>query len=163
MVISHIVSVDENNVIGNENKIPWNIPNDRVYFKNKTIGHHILMGRKTYDSIGKVLPKRTSLIVSSQKNLIIPDTFVFNSVESAVSFAKKNNETDLFIIGGSEIYNLTEHIIDTIYLTKVHHTFIGDVKYDIEIGLWKEIKKCFVKRDEKNPYDHSFIELVRKK
>ncbi len=139
MKISIIVAVSENNVIGKRNKMPWYIPLDLKHFKEITMGHHILMGRKTYESIGKALPGRTSLIVTRNKNSEAKDCFIFENIQNAIDFAKSKKEEELFVIGGSEIYNQVLSKTQKIYMTKIHDNIDGDVYFpELNSGEWKE-------------------------
>ena len=126
MLISLIASVSKNNVIGKGGKLPWHIPEDLNWFKEKTIGHFVLMGRKTFESIGNPLSGRKTIIITKNKNYTPPGIYVFNSINEAINFADKNNETELFIAGGEEIYRQTIEISDRIYLTRIHRNYEGD-------------------------------------
>ena len=126
MIVSIIASVSKNNVIGNNGKLPWHIPEDLKWFKEKTIGHFVLMGRKTFESIGNPLSGRKTIIITKNKNYTPPGIYVFNSINEAINFADKNNETELFIAGGEEIYRQTIEIADRIYLTRIHRNYEGD-------------------------------------
>lgn len=133
MKISVIVAHGKNYELGLKNKLLWHIPEDLKHFKNKTIGHSVLMGRKTYESIGKPLPYRTSLVISSSfditkyENTIFNGVWSFKDIEDAVSFARKIKETELFIIGGASIYNNLNCIVDTYYITEVDYEGEADV------------------------------------
>ncbi|RKX95549.1 MAG: dihydrofolate reductase [Spirochaetes bacterium] len=126
MIVSIIASVSKNNVIGNNGKLPWHIPEDLKWFKEKTIGHFVLMGRKTFESIGNPLSGRKTIIITKNKNYTHSGIYVFNSINEAINFADKNNETELFIAGGEEIYRQTIEIADRIYLTRIHRNYEGD-------------------------------------
>lgn len=160
MKISLIAAVSQNGVIGNGNKIPWHIPNDFKHFKNITTGHHILMGKNTFSSIGKVLPGRTNIVLSSDKNYKVDGGFVFDSTEEAIKFAKDRNETELMIIGGGSIYKMFYPLSDKIYLTKILKDFDGDVKFpEIDMNDWT-IESSEKHLDDEIPYE--FLELVKK-
>jgi dihydrofolate reductase len=118
MKISMIVAYGKNWEIGLNNQMLWHIPEDFKKFKEITSGHHILMGRKTFESIGKPLPNRTSLVLT-RGNFSYENVEVFNEVENAIEFARNNGETELFIIGGANIYNTLFHLVDTMYLSEV--------------------------------------------
>lgn len=140
-MISIIAAVSENGVIGVDNKLPWYIPDDLKRFKNLTKDNVVIMGRKTYESIGKPLPDRINIVVSRNKNLSIPGCIVVNSFEQAIKKANKNK--DVFIIGGGEIYNKGINYAQKIYLTKVHQEVKGDTtfpKIDPDFG-WTEVEK----------------------
>ena len=162
MIISLVVAADEQNGIGKNNQLLCYLPADLKYFKSTTSGHHILMGRKTYDSIGKPLPNRTNIIISRSPQAI-EGCIVKSSVEEAIAFAKANDEKELFIIGGGTVYDLTLHFADRIHLTRIHHTFEADTFFpQLDMQDWKEIKNEFHQVDEKNAYDFSFIVYQRK-
>lgn len=160
MIISIIAAVSKNNVIGKAGKIPWHIPQDLKRFKEITLGHHILMGRKTFESIGKPLPGRINLIVSKNKKLKIKGAKVFDSIEKAVNFAKNKKEEELFVIGGDKIFNSFIDKTDVIYLTKVLRNYDGDAFFPrIEAGRWKVASR--EKHHNNNP-PFEFIMLKRK-
>ncbi|EKE13218.1 MAG: dihydrofolate reductase [uncultured bacterium] len=160
MKISIIVAVAQNNVIGGKGKLLWHISDDLKHFKEVTMGHHILMGKTTYESIGRILPGRTSLILSHDKNLKVPDGYVFENEKEAIDFAEKNGENELMIIGGESIYKLFFSKADKIYLTKVLKEFDGDVTFpEINMEEWRQTKKE-PHPDENPPFE--FIELERK-
>lgn len=161
MIVSIIVAVGNNNVIGKDNKLIWHLPADLKYFKSLTMGHHIIMGRKTFESIGKALPGRTSIIVSRQPTYKIPGCIVVHSLEEAVNVA--NNDPEIFIIGGAEIFKESLHLVNRIYLTRIYEDFEGDTFFDIDLSNWKLIFKEDHISDEKNPYNHSFCTYEKKK
>ncbi|MCO6494937.1 MAG: dihydrofolate reductase [Bacteroidetes bacterium] len=156
----HIVAVGENNEIGKNNQMLWHLPDDFRWFKKHTLGYPVIMGRKTFESVGKPLPGRLNIVISSNpKN--VEDTVWVNSVEDALRIAKKENER-VFIIGGSSIFKETLSITDTILLTKVYHTFDADVFYPKIIeNEWKLIYSRYHPRDGKHQYDFEFEILKR--
>ena len=142
MKISLIVAVAENDVIGHNNQLIWHLPNDLKQFRRLTIGHCIIMGRKTFESIGKPLPNRTSIIISRNPDFQIENCITVNSLEKAISKAKEIENEEAFIIGGAEIYRLSLPLVDKIYLTKVYHSFEGDALFPtIDETVWQETKK----------------------
>lgn len=142
MKISIIVAMDKNNVIGNMGKIPWHSKEDLQHFKELTSGHHILMGKKTYDSIGKPLPNRTNMILSRNGDLKIKGTTIFQGLGDAIRFAHNRNEQELFIIGGQQIYEFTLPITEKIYETLVLEKHEGDAFFpNISKDKWKEISR----------------------
>lgn len=158
MIISQIVAVAENKVIGKDNDLIWRLPADLRYFKETTSGHHILMGRKNYESIGRPLPNRTSVIITRNKDYQAEGCIVVNSIEEALKVAKANGETEAFIIGGGEIYKSSLQQTDKIYYTEIHETFDGDTFYpELDKTTWKETAREKHLKDEKNPYDYSFV------
>jgi dihydrofolate reductase len=161
-MIAIVVAASENNVIGKDNQLIWHLPADLRYFKNLTMGHPILMGRKTYDSIGKPLPGRTTVIITRQHNLQVPDCIVTNSLDEAIAEAQKIDQ-DVYIIGGAEIYKQAITKADTIYLTRVHHYFDGDAYFpELAKNEWEAISSEDHESDDKNKYSYSFITLKRK-
>jgi len=119
MIISTIVAVAKNNVIGKDNDIPWYLPADLKYFKKITTGHHIVMGRKCYESIGRPLPKRTNVVVTRNPFFIATGCVITHNVAEAVQLAEANGEEEVFIIGGGQIYEIALPHVDRIYLTEV--------------------------------------------
>ena len=161
MKVSLIVAVAENNVIGKNNQLAWHLPADLKLFKNLTTGHHIIMGRKTYESIGKPLPNRTSVVITRQDNYKADGYIVVKSLQEAIKISKDDNE--VFIIGGAEIFREAIPIVDRIYLTRIHHTFEGDTFFqEPDPNSWKEIKRTDFNPDEKNKYPYSFCILEKK-
>ncbi len=160
MKISMIVAADEKNGIGKNNELLCHLPADLKYFKNLTTSHAILMGRKTYESIGKPLPNRTNIIISRNTNAL-EGCHVFNSIEAGIDFAKTLNETELFIIGGDSIYKQSLALTQTIYLTRTHHIFEADAFFPSLENDWKLIKETNHLADEKNKFDYSFMVFER--
>ena len=165
MTISIIAAVSENNVIGRNNRLPWHLPADMKFFKEKTMGHCIIMGRKNYDSIPKKfqpLPGRINIIISRNHDLKIPKATVVHSLKEAIMVARDNNETECFIIGGGEIYKQALEYCDKIYLTQIHHNFEGDVFFpELKKEQWKELSRTDYPKDEKNDCAFSIIELQK--
>lgn len=160
MIISLIVAVSENNVIGKNNDLPWHLPADMKYFRDTTRGHCVIMGRKNYDSIPlkyRPLDKRTNIVVTRQKGFQAEGCIVVSSIEDALNEAKKRNETEVFIIGGADIFKQVMEIADKIYYTKIHHYFEGDVFFPpIDLTKWKLVSKQDKQPDEKNTVPFSF-------
>ncbi len=160
MRLSAIAALSENQVIGDDNTLPWHIPADLQHFKNLTKGKPIVMGRKTHESIGGALPNRRNIILSRAKDFEAPGCEVFQSIDEALLALKDSDE--VFIIGGEQIYQELLPFIDTLYLTIVHETFDGDAFFpEIDPSEWKEISREKHLADDKNPYDYSFVTLVR--
>ncbi len=159
-MLSIIVAVAENNVIGHNNSLIWHISEDLKYFKRVTSGHTVIMGRKTFESIGKPLPNRTNIVISRNADFKPNGVIVVSSLEEAV--AKTNSGEESFIIGGGSIYREAMGLADKLYLTKVHHSYEGDTFFP-EIGdEWKEISREDFERGEKFEYPFSFIVYERK-
>ena len=158
-MISIIVAMDKNRVIGKNNQLPWHLPADLAHFKQVTMGKPIVMGRKTYHSIGKPLPGRRNIVISHQ-DLNIVGVEIFNSLENAIQ--NLLYEKEIMIIGGAMIFQQALAWADKIYLTVIEHDFVGDAFFPTwPKNEWQEISREQHRVDEKNRYDYSFIELVR--
>ncbi len=139
MMVSLIVAVSQNGVIGNKGKLPWHLPADLKRFKQLTTGHPIIMGRKTFESIGKPLPGRTNIVITHQKNFQACGAMVAHSLEEALRLCEKENE--VFVIGGAEIFEEALPLANRIYLTLIHQDFEGDTRFDFNHSAWKEISR----------------------
>ena len=156
-MIKIIVATSKNKVIGNNNELIWKLSSDLKRFKELTTGHPVVMGRKTYESIGKPLPNRRNIIITRNLEYEVNGCEVVYSLEEALLLT--NN--DCFIIGGGEIYKQSLEVADKIYLTLVHKDFEGDTTFP-ELGKeWATIDTKDFDADEKNEYDYSFIEYDR--
>jgi dihydrofolate reductase len=156
MIISMIVAMSENNVIGNQNKLPWHLPADLRYFKKITLGKPIIMGRKTFATIGRPLPGRQNIIVSRDENFKVESCEVVHTIAAALQSAEPASE--VFIIGGGELYKQTLSSVDNLYVTLVHDTIDGDTFFPfIDPLIWHEVSRIKQMRDEKNNFDYSFI------
>ena len=154
--ITLIVAASENNVIGNDNKLIWHLSKDLIRFKNLTKGHHVIMGRKTFESMPKALPNRTNVVISRNKNYTAENIIVVDSIENALKVCK--NDPQPFIIGGGEIYKLGLQYAKRIELTRVHHDFEGDTFFpEINKNLWKEVKNIKMFDIENHNYNFSFV------
>jgi dihydrofolate reductase len=166
MTLSIIAAVSENHVIGKDNRLPWHLPADLKYFREKTTGHCVIMGRKNYESIPekfRPLSNRLNIVVTRQKNYSAPGCTVANSIKDAINSAKQQEDTETFIIGGAEIYRQTIGLVDKLYITKIHALFEGDTLFpDIDWKTWKEAKKENFSADNKNRFSYSFLEFVRR-
>jgi len=158
MIVSAIVAVAKNNVMGRDNDIPWYLPADLKYFKSTTLNHHIIMGRKTFQSIGRPLPKRTNVVISRQAFFIATGCITTQSIEQALELAYDNGEEEAFIIGGGEIYNLSMPFWDRLYLTEVDlEVKDGDTFFpEINFSEWKHILSDPHEADEKNEHAYTF-------
>lgn len=160
-VISAIVAMAENRVIGAKNQLPWHLPADLAHFKSITTGHPILMGRKTYESIGKPLPNRTNIIMTRDPYYQVDHCIVVSSIDDAIAAASDEHQ-EFFIIGGAEIYQQLLPSIQRLYLTLIHQEFEGDVYFpELNMSEWEEISRAAHTADEKNVYAYSFIVLER--
>lgn len=159
--ISIIVAASENNAIGKDNQLLWHLPEDLKFFKRTTSGHPVIMGRKTFESVGKPLPNRRNIIVSRQADLQITGTETFTSIEDALQSCK--NEKEVFIVGGAEIYELSLPFVNKLYLTKVHHTFEADTFFkEPDLSDWILLSSEDHYKDEKHAYDFTFLILEKK-
>lgn len=164
MDVSIIVAASENGVIGRNGQIPWRLPSEQALFKKITMGHPMIMGRKTHEAIGRALPGRTNIVVTSQPDYSAEGCSVVNSIDDALELAKKARGSDeIFIIGGSEIYNQVMPKVSKIYLTRVHTKVDGDTFFKLNESQWQQISKEEYKADVENPYDYDFLVLERKK
>lgn len=164
MIISLIVAVSENNVIGANNQLLWRLSADLKNFKKITSGNTILMGRKTFESIGKALPNRENIIITRNKNFSFENTKVFHSINTALDYCQKENREEVFIIGGGEIYKETLAQAQKIYYTKVKTQIEGDTFFpNITWNEWQITEENSFTKNEKNEYDFDFLVLERKK
>ena len=164
MIVSAIVATAKNNVIGKDNDIPWYLPDDLKYFKAKTLDHHIIMGRKSYESIGRPLPKRTNIIVTRNLFYIASNCLVVHTVEEGLAIAMENEEEEVFIIGGAQIYELSLPYLDRLYLTEVDLEVEGDVFFPaLDMEEWKLVSEDPRKANGKNEHDYNFKLFERKK
>jgi len=160
MIISAVVAIAENNAIGKNNQLLWRLPNDLKHFKAITSGHTVIMGRKTYDSVGKPLPNRRNIVITRQ-NISIEGCEVVASVAEALALCRA--EQEVFIVGGAEIYQLAMPLTDRIYLTIVHQAFDADAYFpQLDITEWAETEREEHGTDEKHAIPYSFITLQRR-
>lgn len=163
MLLSLIVAVAQNGVIGRDNQLIWHLPNDLKQFKRLTTGHPIIMGRKTFDSIGKPLPNRTSIVITRSKEWAHEGVVVVHSIEEAIAAAQQTQTDEAFVIGGAEIYRKMLPLADKLYLTEVKADFEGDAYFEaISNNEWKEVSRVSHPVDEKHTVPFDFVELVRK-
>ena len=157
MITSIIVAASENNVIGKDNRLPWHLPADLKYFKNTTWAMPIIMGRKTFESIGKSLPGRHNIVITRNKDYKADGATVVSNLNDAIKAAEANDVNELFIIGGAELFNSTMDQAQKIYLTRVHATIDGDVFFPaLNEEKWELVSEKNMEADEKNEYDLSF-------
>ncbi len=159
MIVTIVVAIAENHAIGKDNKLLWHLPNDLKHFKEITTGHTIIMGRKTYESVGKPLPNRRNIIVTRQ-NITIEGCEAVNSIEAALALCA--DDAEAFIVGGAEIYKQAMKLTDRIYLTVVHQKFEADSFFpEISKPEWKEVYREDHEPDNKNAIPYSFITFER--
>lgn len=167
MILSIIVAVSENGVIGKDNKLIWSLPADMKFFKEKTSGHIIITGRKNYESIPekfRPLPNRTNVVITRQKNYHAPGAIIVPSIEEALEYAKKHSEKEeIFVIGGADIFRQIMPLVNRVYLTWVHERFEGDVTFDpLSENEWKLVQSERRPADEKHKYPYTFETWERK-
>ena len=162
-MITIIAAIAKNNALGKDNDLIWHLPADLKRFKKVTTGHHILMGRNTFESIGKPLPNRTTIIITRNKSYFKEGCLIANSIEEAIEMVE--NKDDIFIIGGAQIYkeSMQKGLVDRLDITQVHHEFEADVFFpEIDLKIWKETAREDLEADEKNKFDFSFVRYSKK-
>ena len=161
MTLSIIVAMASNRTIGINNTLPWRIPEDLKHFKALTIGHHMIMGRKTFDSIGKPLPGRTTVVVSHNKRLKIEGCIVANSLEKAI--AACSDDTEIFVVGGAQLYELALPLADTMYVTEVRQEIEGDARFpEFDMSTWQETARERHSQQEPQTLEYHFVTYRRK-
>ncbi len=163
MVLSIIAAVAENNVIGKDNDLIWHMPADLKFFKETTSGHHIIMGRKTFQSFGKPLKNRTHIIITRNKDYSYPGVQIVHSLEDALQLAKEQVTDEAFILGGAEIYRQSIDLVGRLYITEIKSEFEGDAFFpEIDKSKWLEVSRIEHEPDEKNKYPYAFVRYDRK-
>ena len=167
MKIVLIAAFAQNRVVGINNTLPWHLPEDLKYFKRTTSGKAIIMGRKTYDSIGRPLPNRTNIVISRNSDFQAEGVRVVASLEAAIELAKEvnfiNDVQEVMIIGGASIYEAALPIADRLYLTHVHAEIEGDAYFpEVNFKQWLEVSREDYQASDKNPYDYSFVVYDKK-
>lgn len=158
-MISMIWAMGKDNALGCKNRMPWHLPADFAYFKNVTMGKPVIMGRKTFESIGKPLPGRTNIVITGSTSFSNEGCIVVDSIDKALEQAK---DKDSFIIGGAEIYSAFLPIADRLYITEIDADFEADTFFpNIDYSKWKLISNEPGVKDEKNPYDYKFLVYER--
>ncbi|WP_295654412.1 dihydrofolate reductase [uncultured Mucilaginibacter sp.] len=159
LTITIVVAISSNYAIGKNNQLLWHLPKDLKHFKDTTAGGTVIMGRKTFDSVGRPLPKRRNIVITRQ-DIEIAGCEVVKSLEEAIAICK--TEAEVFIVGGAEIYRQAMHLTDRIYLTIVHHSFDADTFFpEIDYKLWHETAREDHQTDENHQFSFSFITLER--
>lgn len=159
-MITLIAAIGKNNELGKNNKMIWHLPSDMKRFKKKTTGHHIIMGRKTYESIGKALPNRTTIILTRDVKYKAEDCLIAHSLEDALLFAKE--DSNAFIIGGADIYKIALGMADCLDICRVHDTFDADVFFpSIDLDVWQEKSREDHVSDEHHLHPYSFITYMK--
>ena len=162
MLISAIVATAHHHVIGQGNQIPWYLPADLAWFKRSTLGHFVLMGRNSFRSIGRPLPKRTNVVITRDPFFTAEGVLIAHSIREALELAFDAGETEAFIIGGGEIYRQSADLWDRVYLTEVDLTVEGDTFFpELDPAEWRETWREAHAPDEKNEYAFTFRILER--
>ncbi|WP_397445341.1 dihydrofolate reductase [Polaribacter sp. R77954] len=157
-MVTIIAAIAKNNALGLNNDLIWHLPADLKRFKKVTTGHHILMGRNTFESIGRALPNRTTIIITRNEKYTHQGCLIANSVEQALEMAQ--NDDKIFIIGGAQIYKyvIENNFADALDITLVHHEFEADVFFpEIDESVWERVEREDFIADGKNKFDYSFI------
>lgn len=158
--LSLIVAMDENRLIGSENGLPWQLPADLAFFKRTTMGKPIVMGRRTFDSIGRALPGRRNIVVTRDPDFSAEDCEIARGVDEAIALCAEAEE--IMLIGGSSLYRQTLHRADRLYVTRIHHSFEGDTWFpDFDESEWRQETRADFEADNRNPYPYSIIKFVR--
>lgn len=154
-MITMIAAASENNALGKDNTLLWHLPDDFKRFKKITTGHHIIMGRKTWESFPKPLPNRTHIVITRNRDYIAQDAIVVHDIKDALAFAKDDSHT--FIIGGGEIYTIGLDYATHIELTRVHGTFEADAFFpEIDLEKWELKERTYHDKDDKHNYAFTF-------
>ena len=162
MIVSAIVAASENGVIGVDNKLPWHLPADLKYFKRKTLDHHVIMGKNTFYSIGRPLPKRTNIVLTRDPYFVADGIYVAHSVYEALEIAYDADEEEVFVIGGAQVYKAAMKFLDKIYLTRVDISVIGDTYLEkLPSDEWELTSEVKHDADEKNDYSYAFCTFER--
>ncbi len=163
MTISIIAAVAANNVIGRDNKLPWHMPADLKWFKTLTMGHHVLMGRKTFEEFKKPLPGRVNVVVTRNPNWAAEGVAIARSVDEAISKAEAAGDKEIFIIGGAETFSQVLHRADRMYITRIHTEPEGDTYFPDfdDVNEWKLVDSEHHEADEKNVFPYSFLTYER--
>ncbi len=163
MILSIIAALDDQGGIGFENKIPWHLPADLGRFKKLTMGHHLILGRKTYQSIGKSLPGREMIVLSRNPEYKLAGSQIVSSLQEALQITRDVGESEAFVIGGAEIYRIALPLVEKMYLTRVHTTSQADVFFpEFDPDNWLRICEQSFPEDKDNPFGHTFTYLIRK-
>ena len=163
MIISSIVAISNNYAIGVDNDLPWHMPADLKFFKDTTYGKYVLMGRKSYESVGKPLPGRTNIVVTRKKDYFQSGIIVVNSITDGIKVAQDAGQTELFILGGSNIYSQTINLWNRLYITKIDTVINNATAFFPKINLeaWRLTHQDDHQADKKNPHNYSFCTYMR--
>lgn len=159
-MLSLCVAIDENGLIGNNNALPWHLPADLKHFRKLTMGKPIIMGRKTYESIGHALPGRLNIVLTHKPNLNLGNCTVMHTIKEILSFSKNTDES--VVIGGAKLYESLLPQIQRMYITKIHAKFVGDTYFpNYQSTEWRQVETQTYSADQKNSYSYSFVILER--
>lgn len=162
MIISAIVAAAENLVIGKDGQMPWHLPGDLAYFKKTTLGHCVIMGRTSFQALGKPLVNRTNIVLTRNVGFSAEGILVVHDIDTALEEARRRGEEEVFILGGGEIYRQTQEIWHRLYLTEIHATPEGDTFFpEINLLQWREVWQEYHPADEKNQYAFTFRRYER--
>lgn len=157
MIISAIVARADNGIIGKDNDLPWHLPGDLKWFKNKTLHRHIITGRKSFESLPNPLPKRVNIVVTRDRSYFHSGAVITHSIDEALAYAYKQKETEAFILGGGKIYEQTRDMWDRLYLTEVHANPEGDTRFpDFNEQAFNLVFEEAHPADEKNQFSYTF-------
>ena len=158
--LSLIVAMDDNRLIGSANQLPWHLPGDLAFFKRTTMGKPIIMGRKTYKSIGKPLPGRRNIVITRNPQFSAEGCEIVNTIEEALTICSDHDE--LMLIGGASLYQQIMQQVSCMYITRIYHSFSGDTWFpEFDSALWKITEQQDFGADDKNPFAYSFVKYVR--
>jgi dihydrofolate reductase len=158
--LSLIVAMDDNRLIGNDNQLPWHLPADLAFFKRTTMGKPIIMGRKTYESIGRPLPGRRNIVITRDPDFSAEGCDVVNVIDEALTICSDHDE--LMLIGGASLYQQIMQQVSCMYITRIHHSFSGDTWFpEFDSALWKIEDQHDLDADQSNPFAYSFVKYVR--
>lgn len=167
MIVSLIAALSKNQVIGKNNDLPWHLPDDMKFFMQTTKGHHVIMGRKNYESIPekfRPLPNRTNIVITRQQTFFAPGCFTVNSLEAALQLARDNGETEVFIIGGAEIYRQGMALTNRMYLTEINATLDGDTFFPAyDPSEWIEQSRVHHEADARHAYAFDVVVYNRRR
>lgn len=162
-MLSLIVAMDNNRVIGSNNDMPWHLPNDLRYFKERTTGHTIVMGRKTFESLGRVLPNRKHIVLTRSTDTFPDEVMVVRHLDEILAYVKEHKDEQIFIIGGGEIFKQMLPYVHKMYITLINGDFPGDVFFPpFDETEWELISKQKGEKNDKNPYDYYYLVYERK-
>ncbi|MBC7850858.1 MAG: dihydrofolate reductase [Chitinophagaceae bacterium] len=164
MLLSAVVAASQNNVIGKNNQLLWKLPNDMKFFKNTTWAMPVIMGRKTFESLGKPLTGRTNIVITRQQEKLIDGAHVVSSFDEAIVAAKASDAKEAYVIGGGEIYKQSMNLLHRVYLTRVETVIDGDTYFpQLELSEWELLSELKFTEDSKHAYPYAFQIWERKK